>query len=321
MGSAPLDDGPWSVARAGSPDQLFGRLHEVVVAAPVRPVLLRHAPRLIRIRLQSLEARLLLISPQVHPELHDDGPVVGPHALHHEDVVELPVEVRRGRTPFHPVHERLVVPGRQVQTDLASGRQVAPEAPLRGHLALDFGRRAVGVGSDAPRIHPAVQKVGRLPLPRAVHARKYDQERRVGSGKLELGLEQQPSQVGLSRLKKLVGDLLAEFGGFEHGWVVEVRGRTDSGAGGSHALDRRCRGQPAVLVGVRQGVGQRSRKNGEGPPRRIGAALRYSGGDRSHHPGVTAQTTETFSAAGPFWPSTMSNSTVAPSASVLKPVP
>ena len=115
--------------------------------------------------LQRLQALLLRLSVEMHPELEDQRTVVGERALERRDAREPPVERARPDAPVGAVQQRRGIPGAEEEAEPPPRRQVAPIAPELGPLPFFLGEPVVGVSDDAARVEPFREQIDRLSLP------------------------------------------------------------------------------------------------------------------------------------------------------------
>ena len=143
-----------------------------------------------RMFLQRLQALLLRLSVEVHPELEDQRTVVGERALERRDAREPPVERARPDAPVGAVQQRRGIPGAEEEAEPPPRRQVAPIAPELGPLPFFLSEPVVGVGDDAARVEPFREQVDRLSLAGAVDAGEQHDDGKIRFRERALRLDQ-----------------------------------------------------------------------------------------------------------------------------------
>jgi len=109
------------------------------------------------------------------------------------------------------------VPGAEEHTDLALGRQRAPEPPHRRALAFLVRLFSHRMRLDMARIHPRIEQVDCLALARAIHAAGQNNDREPGFlCQIELRIEQVLAQFRCLGIVSGLVDLMTEFGRFKH---------------------------------------------------------------------------------------------------------
>ena len=204
---AAVDHQPRRLGGAGARDDVLGGVDELLVAVPVAPVPLRDAPVVARMLLQRLQALLLRVSVEMHPELEDQGAVVGERPLERRDAREAPVERRLADAPVGAVHQRRGIPGAEEEPEAPALRQVAPVAPELGPLAFLLGQPVVGVGDDPARVQPLGEQVDRLALAPAVDSGEQHDRGKVRVRERALGLDQRDPERGPLLLERGLGEL------------------------------------------------------------------------------------------------------------------
>ena len=232
-GIGPLDHDPGRVSHAGAAHGDLRHVPERVVELEALPIRVVHPPAGSRVLLECLQPPALLPLGEMQPVLENERAFRGEHRLEPQDLVDARFQVGIVGPAVDPVDDGRRVPGADEDSDLALGRQGAPETPHPGTLPLLRRRRAHGVGLDLPRVHPEVEGVDDLSLAGAVHAVDQDDDGKVPAlGQLELRLEQRlPDLRLLFPVGRLV-ELATEFRGFEH------RTPSSSGSGRRPAPDR-----------------------------------------------------------------------------------
>ena len=127
-----FDNRPERLGGAGALDRTLRRLDERPVHAPVLPLLFRDAPARERVPFELLQALLLRVPSQMHPELQDQRAIVGQPLLERRDAREPDVERRGLAVALNPLHDRRRIPRLQEQADPAAGRKGLPVAPVLG---------------------------------------------------------------------------------------------------------------------------------------------------------------------------------------------
>jgi hypothetical protein len=201
----------------------------------VFPVLARHPPALEGVRFQLLEAVLLSRLSQVHPEFHEQDPVVRQGLLERVDLFELRLELGVRRLAVHAVEQRVRVPGAQKQPEVAAGREIPPEAPVRRTCSLGLRGSPESARRDATGIHPLVQQIRELALPGPVHTGEHHDDRKISLPEVRLHFEQLSSKGGGPALVFRPGHRRPFLGGLEQGVrFLEVRDPHRIGWGRAH---------------------------------------------------------------------------------------
>ena len=160
-----------------------------------------------RMLLQRLQALLLRLAVEMHPELEDQHPVVGEHPLERRDARKPLVERARADAPVGALHQGRGVPCAQKHPEPPARRQVAPVAPELGPLAFLLGQPVIGVGDDPARVEPLGQQVDRLALARAVDAGEEHDRRKIRLGERALRLDQRDPERHRLLLERGAGEL------------------------------------------------------------------------------------------------------------------
>ncbi len=217
VGVLSLDDDPGRLGRARAPERPLGDLAEGVVEAEVLPVELRDPPPRLLLLGESLEALLLLLLRQVEPELEDERPLGGEHALEADDLVAGVVELGVVRLSVGPPDDRLRVPRAEEDPHLPLGRELPPEAPHVRALELLARRLPERPRLDVPGVHPLVEEVDRLALAGAVHATDDDDDRELLRRRhVELSGEESLAERWLALGVSRVVDGVTDLGRLEH---------------------------------------------------------------------------------------------------------
>src|SRR4029453_14940701 len=169
----------------------------------------------------------------MHPELEDQRAVIGQPALEFDDLVKPGPELDAAQPPMNTVDERTRVPGAQKKANAPLRRQVPPEPPVLGTLALLVGWLSVGSRQQPARIHPLVEKVDALALAGAVNTAKKDNHGRPARiAPPILHAEQFLAQRGDPRLVLGARHLPSQLGSFEHvsASLGEIPDRFQSGS-------------------------------------------------------------------------------------------
>src|SRR6266581_1142785 len=114
--------------------------------------------------------------------------------------------------------ERLGVPAVEEDTNPARGRQRLPVAPRRRMRCVDRSRLGKRYDPDVPWIHPCGEGIGGLAPTRTLDTGNEDQHRAtLRLREIVLGIEQRLTQTWLIAFIRSLGELVADFCGFEHG--------------------------------------------------------------------------------------------------------
>ncbi len=217
VGIDTLDDGPGRRCAVGARDDLLGGVDEVVVVFVVAPVLVLDLVAQHRVGRQRLEAFLLRVPAQVHPEFQDQRAVVGQRVLEADDLREPVVELRIVDFAVNALQQRRRVAPAQVHAHAAFRRNVAPVAPESRPRFLLVGRRLVADGPYPARIHPLVEHVHRGALARSVDAGEVDDDGEPRHlERLVLELEEARAQLVFALLELGFRNALSELGGVKH---------------------------------------------------------------------------------------------------------
>ena len=220
-------------------------LAEPVVLLEVVLIDAGHPPAGVRVLLEFLDALALRALGEMEPELQDERPFLGQHALEADDLVD--ALVQRGPTHLalgeRRIEDGLGVPGTEEDADPPLGRERAPEAPHARPLEFLVGWMAHPVDLDVSRVEPRGEGVHRLAPAAAFHAADEQQHRKgllVLQGKLRI--EQFGAQHWHARVVRILVYGMTQLGILEHGAsrvpsnmarpaaVLNQRGRWRTGA-------------------------------------------------------------------------------------------
>ena len=214
---APLHDRPGRLCGARRADRLLPGVDEPVVHLPVLPLQLGHAPSGQRVAFERLQAHALGLLVEVHPELHDQRAIVGERLLELGDPPQLEVELDPRHAAVGAVDDRARIPRVQEKAEAAPGRQLPPESPLLGPLALLVRGIAERPRRNPARIHPGVEQVDGLAFASAVDAGEDHEHGKRCRAQLLLRTEQGRPECGQALLVRLLRERSSDFSGFEHG--------------------------------------------------------------------------------------------------------
>ena len=202
-----------------------------------------------RMPLQRFQALLLRLPIEMHPELEDQGAVVGEGPLERGNAREAPVERARPDAPVGAVQQGRGIPGAEEEPEAPARRQVAPVAPELGALPFLLGQPVIGVGDDSARIEPFREQVDRFPLARAVDAGEQHDGRKIRFGERALRLHQRDPERRCLFLERGLGNLPRPFALhlFEH---ATAHRRLPPRSISQRTRDT-CRGLEAVLSAPR----------------------------------------------------------------------
>ncbi len=177
-----------------------------VVDPVMPPVLRRHPPRRVLVRLPALEARPLRVLVQVQPHLHHQRVVIDQRLLEIADALQILVQRRQVLLAPRLLRQRLRVPRARVDADLSAGRQTPPEPPQKRPPPLLLRRLLKRKRLRAARVQPAAERVQHVPAPRPRHARHDEQHLEGQLLQLHLQAHQLLAQLPDARLVGLLRD-------------------------------------------------------------------------------------------------------------------
>ena len=183
-----------------------GRAFQAVVDPMVPPIVLRHPPRRVLVRLETFEPVALPVLVQIQPDLEHQCVVVRQGFLKMANTLQIPVQGLQVFFAPRLLGQRLRVPGAGVNADLPLRRQAAPKPPQKRPPPLLLGRLLKRKGLHPARIEPATQGVQHLPASRPGHARHDEQYLERLLLQLDLQSDQLLPQLGDARLVNLLRD-------------------------------------------------------------------------------------------------------------------
>ncbi len=159
------------------------------------------------------------VAAEVHPELEDQGAVVGQRVLEADDLREPVVEFRIVDFAVDALQQRCGVTPAQVDAHAAFRRDVPPVAPEARPRLFLVRWRLVADGPYPARVHPLVQHVHRGALAGAIDAGEVDDDREARHfERLVLQFQEARAQIVFALLEFGFGNALPELGGVEH-WM------------------------------------------------------------------------------------------------------
>jgi hypothetical protein len=207
---------PGAVTGVRCQDQPFTHLEGLVVIAPQFVGTVGDPRILLRIRRFALQLHALHLIGYVQPQLDDQRSVVAQHAFETLDLLAGHRELLAVDGLVHRVLGGAGVPGAQEDADLPPGRQATPEAVEKRALFLLVGGFPIGVGADAPGVHPFVEPVNQRALAGPVEAGDHDDYRVIPLREVKLGLQQLLPERQLQLVEVGFPDFFADFQCFEH---------------------------------------------------------------------------------------------------------
>ncbi len=179
-------------------------------------LLRQHLPATAVVAGEFLEPAFLVRLRQVEPEFHDQGAVLGQHALEVDDAAEFRIQRRVVAQALETVLDRRQIPATEQDRDLATRRHGAPEAPVAWPFALLVAQFPKGERLNAAGVEPFVESIHNLALAGCLDTGDDDDHRRVAFLQFPLRLEQLGSQFVTLPLELVFADRSANLCCFEH---------------------------------------------------------------------------------------------------------
>ncbi len=213
----PLDNDPGRPRRTCRAQQMPGHYKHLVIGLQPIPTRLGHPPASQRIRFNRRQALALRILREVYPELEHQSTLVDQHLLEAVKFIHALIKIGSRKVASNPVGDRPRIPRTGGNPDSPFLRQRSPETPHRRTLSLFLRWRGKGASRHVARVHPLVEGVDGVTLPRPIDTANQDDDRKGAIfAQFLLRFEQRRAQLGYLNLERFLVDLVSQHCRFEH---------------------------------------------------------------------------------------------------------